>query len=450
MIIEWRSFETSNTPIDPRVTNVTPLDPMINSRFLQNTTISTIAGQLFIEDWSNSTSFSAYYEQCAPDQCVYTYEERFNLAYTISVIIGIIGGLSTALRILIPPIVKLLRRIYYRCSRTQLHDERETIINIDFITHVREYIQTMNFYRKIKPNQTTEELPTEEKMLTAHRQQIATRFYIILVFIAMIIILIFNGLTTQTHSVSISSPNESTFELLKSQYSSTFSCPCSQISIEYSTFLSIKPTAYHQICSSGFIESTFILALWGSETLSGYYSNIDAKILSTQFRLLSLLCPLAKDTIDRNNEIFFSQKFITIDTLTRSSFETQMNTTIQSFIDQTPADFRRTHQYIIDMFHANQLHNVFYTNWDLILSNAENNYIFSTRPESYNESNEVCSCDTSSTCSKSLLFNYSTATNSSGNLSITEILSWFIQSVLLFFRSCSWLFTCLWSTSINT
>jgi hypothetical protein len=308
----------------------------------------------------------------------------------------------------------------------------------------------MNFYRKIKPNQTPEESPTREEILTIQRQQIATRFYVIFLFFAMTVILLFNGLNSKIHSVTVSSPNESTFELLQSQYLSTLYCPCSQISIEYSTFLSIQPSAYHQVCSSSFIEPTFIRSLWGSETPSSYYWSIDVKILSAQFRLLSALCTLAKNAINRKSVIFFSREFITIDTLTRGSFEKQMNSTIESFIVQTPADFRRTHQYIIDMLHANQLHNVFYTNWDLILSNDDNNFIMSTRPKLYNESNDFCSCDTSSTCSRSLLVNYGFESNLSGILFINEILSKFIQKLLFFFRSCSWLFTCLWSTSIHT
>ncbi|CAF4029216.1 unnamed protein product [Rotaria sp. Silwood2] len=51
-----------------------------------------------------------YYQQCALDQCTDTYEERFNRAYVIATLLGIVGGLSTMLQILIPSNVKLVRR----------------------------------------------------------------------------------------------------------------------------------------------------------------------------------------------------------------------------------------------------------------------------------------------------------------------------------------------------
>ena len=73
---------------------------------------------MFIENWSNTMNFSAYYNQCAPSQCSYTYEERFSIPYLISTVCAVIGGLSVALRISIPPVVKHLRRVYHYFSRS--------------------------------------------------------------------------------------------------------------------------------------------------------------------------------------------------------------------------------------------------------------------------------------------------------------------------------------------
>ena len=115
MLIEWRSFVAGDPVPDPYLSDIHPLDSTIKSRFLPETTLDPIFSQLFVDDWSNSTNFTAYYNQCAPNQCTYTYQERFNRAYLISTILGIIGGLSVALKILIPPIITLLRRIYHHC-----------------------------------------------------------------------------------------------------------------------------------------------------------------------------------------------------------------------------------------------------------------------------------------------------------------------------------------------
>jgi hypothetical protein len=129
----------------------------------------------------------------------------------------------------------------------------------------------MNLYHKKHTNQRVEEPKTMDQMSMIQQQKIATGFYIITVLFGIAVILFFTGFTSQTHSVIVSSPTESTFEQLQSQYSSTLSCPCSQIAIEYSKFLSVEPSAYHQVCSSYFISSDFIDLIWRSEISSLYF-----------------------------------------------------------------------------------------------------------------------------------------------------------------------------------
>ena len=84
-----------------------------------------IVSQLFIDDWTNSTDFRAYFNECAPKECTYSYEERFNRAYIVATIFAVVGGLSTALRILSPFALKLYRRMHRHCGRTQVQVPRE-------------------------------------------------------------------------------------------------------------------------------------------------------------------------------------------------------------------------------------------------------------------------------------------------------------------------------------
>ncbi|CAF4636096.1 unnamed protein product [Rotaria sp. Silwood1] len=349
-LIKLRSYDLYLDTVDSRVANVVPLDPTVDSRFSPDTTLDQIVSQLFVEGWTNSTNFSFYYRQCAPYQCI-------------------------------------RHKIAMFCARFQ-HS-----------------IRTMNLYHKVQKPCLPEKSQTTNDILIIQRQQIATRFYIIVFVLALIVIITFTGLNSQIHSVKVTSPTELIFKELQTQYSSSLSCPCSRIAIQYSKFLSVKPIAYHQVCSSYFISSNFIELLWGTEFYESYYWNVDMKILSTQFRLLASFCSLVKNLIEQKIEIFSSQKFISVEALTRHSFQTQIDSIIDHFIVQAPTSFRQIHKYIIEMFHANQLHNIFYTNWNLTISNPNDNYIMSTSPISYNDSNSSCSCATMSTCSRSLLTN---------------------------------------------
>ncbi|CAF5115947.1 unnamed protein product, partial [Rotaria sp. Silwood1] len=63
-----------------------------------------------IEQWMGSVSHSQYFFQCHVDTCTYLLTSRFNIVYIVTTMIGFIGGLIKVLRILVPRIVKFIRR----------------------------------------------------------------------------------------------------------------------------------------------------------------------------------------------------------------------------------------------------------------------------------------------------------------------------------------------------
>ena len=83
------------------------------SRFLQNTTVNELINNLFIEDWSTTISYSAYYEQCSPSICSYSRVENFNIFYLITILLGIQGGLTIVLKWICPKLVRIAIKIYH-------------------------------------------------------------------------------------------------------------------------------------------------------------------------------------------------------------------------------------------------------------------------------------------------------------------------------------------------
>ncbi|CAF1040155.1 unnamed protein product [Adineta ricciae] len=110
--------------------------PIMTSRFLMNTTISKFVDDLFVERWTTKINYSSYYEQCSPLLCSYAYIQNFNLLYTITLILGLEGGLTIVLQWICPTIVQILFKIYqYRKKRKypiqQNSSINETSINVD-------------------------------------------------------------------------------------------------------------------------------------------------------------------------------------------------------------------------------------------------------------------------------------------------------------------------------
>jgi hypothetical protein len=173
---------------------------------------------------------------------------------------------------------------------------------------------------------------------------------------------------------------------------STLTCPCSTVSIRYSKFVSLIHN-YHRICSSEYISPSFI------DNLFRKNDSISIE-LSAHYRLLSSLCYSAKDMIENNEKIFRNRELISVETLSRPSFNIQVNALISKFISEIPSDYRRTLSFIISSFNVNQLLNIFKSNWQVDFTDENEKNIVATYPRRFSSSN--CSCALSSNCNEEL------------------------------------------------
>ena len=117
MLYDWRLFEIGDL-FYPFSLNVTPLDPNLSNRFLPTTKLDEIISQLLIEEWIYKTDIEVYFEQCKPKVCTYTYIARFEIIYVITTVIGLFGGLSVILRLIVPFSIKnIMQQIERRRTR---------------------------------------------------------------------------------------------------------------------------------------------------------------------------------------------------------------------------------------------------------------------------------------------------------------------------------------------
>lgn len=105
----------------------TPLNASI-SRFSMNTTVADLVNDLFVESWSTMTNYSAYFHQCSPTECSYTYIQKLNSLYTITYILGLFGGLTIVLKWICPKMVYFVAKIY-RCRKKRAAQVQPAIIH---------------------------------------------------------------------------------------------------------------------------------------------------------------------------------------------------------------------------------------------------------------------------------------------------------------------------------
>ena len=95
----------SRVPIDLPV-----LDSSLLVRFLRNTTLGLIIDSLMVVDWNWLIHHHHYYTECQPNECTYQVLLRNNAAAILTILIGLTGGLITALRLIIPRTISIAMR----------------------------------------------------------------------------------------------------------------------------------------------------------------------------------------------------------------------------------------------------------------------------------------------------------------------------------------------------
>ncbi|CAF1065122.1 unnamed protein product [Adineta steineri] len=208
----------------------------------------------------------------------------------------------------------------------------------------------------------------------------------ITVLIAFGTIIFFTSFSLQTRTITVLLPSQTTFSYLQDQQKSGLSCLCSQTSIQQNVFLSIS-SRLHQVCSSDFVAEQWWGFLWGTDSVSNFR---DLQLLSIQFRVLASLCSLAQQSIDSDTSAFLSNKLVTVEAISFSSFQAQINSLTDAFIAQTSEKFRRNQLFIYETFRANQLLVVPPTDWQLAFTTAAYNYVVATVPRNSFGNNYSC------------------------------------------------------------
>lgn len=103
-------------PLPSDTLAITVLNSSVQSRFTPTTTLNYILNQLAIEEWQTTFHFENFFNACIPITCSYRRSVRMEILYVVSVVVSIVGGLVTILRLVVPyavwfiyHVVKLVR-----------------------------------------------------------------------------------------------------------------------------------------------------------------------------------------------------------------------------------------------------------------------------------------------------------------------------------------------------
>ncbi|UJR20167.1 hypothetical protein I4U23_023299 [Adineta vaga] len=104
----------------PYKMNISAMNFSRTSRFRRDAFIQTIIDELFIEEWKINKYYSSFYNACAPISCSYIIRKEDYYMYTVSRILGLYGGLTIVLRLIVSVMIKLSFEIVHRCRRNRI------------------------------------------------------------------------------------------------------------------------------------------------------------------------------------------------------------------------------------------------------------------------------------------------------------------------------------------
>lgn len=195
---------------------------------------------------------------------------------------------------------------------------------------------TKAYFAKLNLFETIDTISNPQHLRTAI---IATRFYILLMTIAVLLLVLFTTLAQQTQTFTIHNPSQNLFLQLYSKYSSTLQCPCAQLEIPYDVFINIS-YIFHPVCSSVFVSNTWINLLFRPD-MTYFYPQDFRSSASGQFQLLASLCSFINRTIADTIDDFLSTPLLSPQTFSLSSLEAQSDARNQFLKTSVTYTFRR-------------------------------------------------------------------------------------------------------------
>ncbi|CAF4935813.1 unnamed protein product [Rotaria sp. Silwood1] len=315
-----------------------------------------------IDSWTSNILFSSYYNTCSPPSCTYEYISRNDLFFAISTILGIFGGLSLGLKLLILIILRFIENTINNNSFN------------GFITMIKRLF----------------DCNTE--------QRIINRLHFVFLLLILWLVFIFFAFKPKSVTVQIIKPSLSNYKDFLKDHSYSLQCPCSQVSIPYETFLNIEPH-FHDLCSSQFILDEWIHYIYGEGHLSYRFSSDDYRYSAPgQFLSLSSLCKLSQEKVNHTLSQFLKSYFINAQLLSENILIEKIEIILNRLQSTASNSFLNNFNLVREIIGSNMIMSGWITNWEYVPeSTFSDGLLVHTAPVSYGE----CNCGLSFKCTQS-------------------------------------------------
>ena len=358
----------SYVPFNSSIASIV-LDPQHCIRFHPCTWIGDLLNRLLVEQWNHMINYESYYASCQPSVCTYRITTTNDAIYIVTTMFGLIGGLATALKLLVPRIVSLVAKRFRRNPPLTSIVSSNVRVRTALKTRIVQYLVNLNLFPSKPPS-------TDQFMLRT--QRISTRLHIALLTLCMVILLLYTSIATVVKTINVPNPNLTNYEQLYNNHPETLSCPCTKISTSYSAFMNIS-YSFHPLCSSVFVTERWVAYVadsnYGRRTL-GDFRTLGSPI----FQALRSFCQLVNQSIKADLSQFYSNEYVNGFVTPYSQLQTQLEALIDDFITATIKRFSLSLRSVRDTSQANALMSALGTNYHVILGRTSETTRFYPQP----------------------------------------------------------------------
>ena len=231
------------------------------------------------------------------------------------------------------------------------------------------------------------------------QQRRATHVFILALSVALGVLVVHHSIAFINVRLTVVSPTREQYEHLPQLYSvATFHCPCSQVSMVYSSFVDFT-CDFHAVCASEFLSDFFL------QQLFEIYNKLDLRdathhaftlhgTVFSHFQALRILCDLVTDAVHDAIQHYLTSSFISASMIERTIFEQQTNASLAGLRSTMPNEFLGNLQLLRGMVQSNAFVSLFSSNWYPVLPLCERHRRVFMQPQYYNN----CNCLASASC----------------------------------------------------
>ena len=163
------------------------------------------------------------------------------------------------------------------------------------------------------------------------QERLATRIYLISLFIVLLTVSIIAVFVDRTVDRIEYAPSAMRFSELANHYPNTLNCPCSNFAIAYKTFVSADVT-FHPICSSSFIEQTWIDTILVLQNHTSSSFNDFRVTLSFFWQIISGFCLVSKRTWIETKTNFAVSRLLSTTAVAEATVRSQVQAALNTHL----------------------------------------------------------------------------------------------------------------------